>query len=548
MSTEPKLRVEWEPPGRAFLAALGVVLSTPRVQPNSQNVKTGARWQAPFASILFHIGVLVAWITVTPFIAADLPGFQQRLEPQLLIDRSHVRIVYVRGNLPTVSGVTGAASGRQGRSGGEEFPHPTQVIRIAVGRTLVPRIVEPGQLPLPRTELPANLLTLSSAPPAPPVSLASRVVLPFAARVVPPAPEIHSGNLAKVPPLPDTVIPPPAVVPLVTRAPRLTLPAVRPNPPENGSAPQKRIEVNTVDAPEPSVASAANKGAAGQPAARAAGTPNNVLTGGGEGPGILIISVKAGDQAGVTDASAGSLSMSPAGVEGSGFSGKGGGTGIGNGTGRGSGRTGEGSGADGSGNGLGSEAKASDGISPLPGPGGAGGGSNATVIPQIVISGGAVHLPSFGAGAVSTLPTRGPRRNAPPDVVVIASPRSGGGVDTYGTMRGSRVYTIYIQTHVGTAVLEYADPSARPGFEQDLLPPEPLHTEVPADLHPVQTIVACVLDRFGELRNLRIVRTESPQLSSRLLEVLRTWSLRPVFRGNEAIAVDAVLGFGVDTR
>jgi hypothetical protein len=69
-------------------------------------------------------------------------------------------------------------------------------------------------------------------------------------------------------------------------------------------------------------------------------------------------------------------------------------------------------------------------------------------------------------------------------------------------------------------------------------------------VRPARVVIACILSREGDLKNLKVL--ESGQASeatrSKLLVALRSWKFRPAFRGNEPVEVDAILGFGVDTR
>jgi hypothetical protein len=199
---------------------------------------------------------------------------------------------------------------------------------------------------------------------------------------------------------------------------------------------------------------------------------------------------------------------------------------------------------------LGANPVATGGTSPAAGPGGAGsGGINAPSLPGLTIVGGMVYLPSFGPGASGpTLPKRlRPGSGQPPAIMVIASPRSGGALGNYGAMKGERVYTMYLDSSAGTIVLQFSDPVARNDLEHDLIPPKPLMIDIPSDALPSHTLLACVLERNGTLRNFRVVKTPTPQLMPPLLKALARWRFVPVLRGKDTIAVDVVLGFGVDT-
>ena len=118
-----------------------------------------------------------------------------------------------------------------------------------------------------------------------------------------------------------------------------------------------------------------------------------------------------------------------------------------------------------------------------------------------------------------------------------------------GALPGSRVYTVYIDTDAGTAVLQYssADTSGKE-FSQDLVAPEAVRAEVPADLRSARFVVACVVDRTGLLRNLRVLQNSAPGALGQLIAMLQDWRFRPVLRGNAAIEVNAIVGFNIDTR
>ena len=249
--------------------------------------------------------------------------------------------------------------------------------------------------------------------------------------------------------------------------------------------------------------------------------------------------------------------MSPEGTAKSGLGGSGGGNGIGRGNGPGSGLSGEGSGAGREGAGRGSDANARGGISPYPGPGGAGSGTNGTpAVPGVSVEGGttSITLPSFGPpngespsgpGRSSTDPHRGF------SATVEATSRSGGvfGTGYYGSLKGNKVYSIYLETSIGTAVMQYSDPaSAAHPSSETLSAPEPMRKELPANLRATRVILACTLDRSGVLKNVKVLEPGAAETTSKILVALQEWKFRPAFRGNEPVEVTAILGFGVDTR
>jgi hypothetical protein len=247
--------------------------------------------------------------------------------------------------------------------------------------------------------------------------------------------------------------------------------------------------------------------------------------------------------------------MSPSGTAKTGLGGSGGGPGIGKGNGPGSGLQGEGSGAGKEGAGKGSDPNARSGISPYPGTGGAGTGSNGTpAAPGDFVEGGTttINLPSFGAPGGDT-PSAGPGRSSTsarggPHYTVKATSNSGGVFNRYGQLKGDN-YSIYIDTSLGTAVMQYADAaSAARSYSGDLTKPEILRNDLPSGLRPTYVVFACILDRSGNLKDVKVLEPGAAETTSKILVALHSWKFRPAFRGNEPVEVTAFLGFGIDTR
>jgi len=279
---------------------------------------------------------------------------------------------------------------------------------------------------------------------------------------------------------------------------------------------------------------------------------------GGSVPGNgIVLSSQPGSKVGLPGSTGGgSLALSPNGGSQPGVGSGQGGTGIGQGPGPGSGLSHEGPGASNSGSGPGADTMARNGISPYPGTGGAGTGTvGKPPIPGVSVHGGSniITLPSFGAdGSGSTsIPGRSTQGKTEegPDITIVGSSRSGGGFNFYGMLKGDKVYTIYIGTTMGTAVLTYSDPvSANHPSGEDLVAPHAIRADLPTNLRPARLVISCTLDRSGLLRNPRVLEPAGHELTTRVLAALSSWKFRPVFRGSEAIEVTAILGFGIDTR
>jgi hypothetical protein len=301
-----------------------------------------------------------------------------------------------------------------------------------------------------------------------------------------------------------------------------------------------------------------NKGAgAGGPLdlGSAVAPPSNA--GGNAAGNGVVISSQPGSKAGLPNSTGGgALAMSPSGTAKTGLGGSGGGAGIGQGNGPGSGLQGEGSGAGREGAGRGSDPNAHGGISPYPGQGGAGTGTTgAPAIPGVSVQGGttqSITLPSFGAPG-GDAPSNGPGHSSVSDhkrsgVTVVATSRSGGVLPYYGLLKGDN-YSIYIETSLGTAVMQYSDPSSATHPSREALSePEPLRKDLPAGLRPTHLIIAGTLDQTGALKDLKVLEPGAAETTSRILVALPKWKFRPAFRGSDPVEVTAIIGFGIDTR
>ena len=282
------------------------------------------------------------------------------------------------------------------------------------------------------------------------------------------------------------------------------------------------------------------------------GPPSN--SGGNTAGSGVVVSSQPGTKVGVPNSgSGGSIAMSPTGSAKTGLCGAGGGNGIGKGNGPGSGMQGEGPGAGKEGTGRGSDPRANAGISPYPGPGGAGRGNDGTpALPGVSVQGGnTITLPSFGSAGGDG--ASGPGRSSANDhkrsgVTVVATSRSGGVLPYYGVLKGDN-YSIYIETSLGTAVMQYADSaSAAHPSREALTEPDPIRKDLPDGLRPTHVVIACILDRSGVLKDLKVLEPGASETTSKILAALPNWKFRPAFRGNEPVEVNAIIGFGIDTR
>jgi len=288
---------------------------------------------------------------------------------------------------------------------------------------------------------------------------------------------------------------------------------------------------------------------AGAPPARPASSGSGANAG-------VVASSQPGTKLGVpNNAATGSLAMSPTGGDKPGLGGASGGTSIGHGTGTGSGMNGAGSGAAKADSGHGSDPTARSGISPAAGPGGAGNVPTGTpTVRGIDISGGSsqVTIPAFGSDPSASDPqTPGHssvKQRQTFDVDIVATASSAGAFEPYKNLLHGEKHTMYPDTSssLGSAAMEYAEESsaARGAFT----PPQPLRTNLPEGLPLARFVVTCTLDASGNLTNFHVLDAASPEMTAKILAALHSWKFQPAKRGDQPVALTAILGFGIDTN
>jgi len=430
-------------------------------------------------------------------------------------------------------------------------------------------------------------------PPPPSVSGGANKSAPvLAAQVVPPPPSVNAteGNTGgrrkgMGTSLGANVIAPPPTSGIsggtgrlaasASKAPTLGMASVVPPPPTLSGAgggtgaagggkgvPGGTLLANNVVPPPPSVAAgsiSAGSGSGRQDPglghAMDAGAGLAPPSGGGSGANAgVVVSPHPGSKLGFpSNGSKGSTALSPSGKDKPGLGGTGGGTSIGTGSGSGSGLRGDGSGAGKAGTGRGSDPGARGGISPSAGPGGAGNTSGGNpAVPGVSVSGGStiVTLPSFGSDSPPPdSPNGRPLRPQQQElnVTVVATATSGGAFEPYKNLLRGETYTTYLDTSAGTVVMEFADASgARPGIVS-VTAPQAIRTTLPPGLPHARMVIACRLDASGNLRVMRVLEPGPATMTSKVTSALNSWKFQPAMRGNQPIAVSAILGFGIDT-
>jgi hypothetical protein len=278
--------------------------------------------------------------------------------------------------------------------------------------------------------------------------------------------------------------------------------------------------------------------------------PSNSGSGGNAG---VVVSNQPGSKVGLPETGGrGSLAVSPSGGEKPGVGGNGGGSSIARGSGPGSGLSGGASGAATGGSGRGSDPTARGGISPANGPGGAGNASSGNPrVPGVSVQGGSsiVTLPSFGSDpaaaddpAAASHSSLKPRRTL--DVTVVATATSGGAFEPYKNQLHGDTYTTYLDTSVGTVVVEFSDGTAGRG---SIAAPQGIRLDLPSATPRARMVVACTMDASGNLRNLKVLEPGPAQMTANVIAALRNWKLQPAMRGDQPVPVTAILGFGINT-
>ena len=184
-------------------------------------------------------------------------------------------------------------------------------------------------------------------------------------------------------------------------------------------------------------------------------------------------------------------------------------------------------------------------MSSASGPSGAGAGGS-SAIPGVDIRGGVVTLDSVGPRAVAgTNPSVRPRKAAP--MTIVATSRSGGGLAAYGAFKDRTVYTVYLDTTAGQAVLQFAarDGATASASPSGLTPPDPLITDTPGGVG-AGVVFACLLDASGHVQNLRVISSVPPNPA--LEDAVRKWIFHPVLNGGQPVDVDALIGIGVGVQ
>lgn len=479
-------------------------------------------------------------------------------------------------------------------------PPPTQSGSGSFVSSLIGKILGTSEVVPPPPSVNANAasggkpaLTANVVPPPPSVNGAPAMkATSLAANVVPPPPSVSTNagggnphgnrNGAGASLGPNVIAPPPSTgvsggtgphTLASPAAPGLGPPSIVPPPPSlsgpgggtgktgGGAGVAGGTELaNNVVPPPPSLGGGA--GATGSGLSRKGaglgspldvGSPVAPPTSGGSSTnaGVVVSSHPGSKVALPTSGGTGSLSMSPAGGDKPGLGGSGGGTSIGRGNGPGSSMKGEGPGAGNSGPGRGSDPSAHGGLSPSPGPGGAGTAASGTPsVPGVSVSGGSVQV-SFDTDAAND-PSSPPRstfkQRQTLGVDIVSTASSAGAFEPYKNLLHGEKHTGYLDTSLGTVVMEYADEAASHTSMGTLTAPQQVRADLPDGLPHVRMVVACILDASGNVKNPRVLEAGPAEMTAKVLAALHSWKFQPALRGGQPVEVTAILGFNIDTN
>jgi hypothetical protein len=587
----PRLLVAWEPRWKNFCECVRPALARSAKSRKDECSTRGLGAKGAILSVSLHAALcgLLVWIT-------NGPPSRVRLEDRL----SSAQIEYIpAAAFPAIADASGALRGEMGRRSGRTPFHAKQIIRA---EAVLPRPDLPAEFPRELQGRHSDVLTtlisvtrevVLSAPEVPSprlteLPLSNRNALADVARAAKPV-ESHSSprvqrrpddsisNLlttAVAPPSAATIanpklpVPPALLNPEVIGAPATArgrdqfaksppiLQAEVIAPPSPAAVTGRKIPIVSVDvmaAPNASGTSASRAlpileaGVTAPPSNGSLPTLSSKDLGGLMNelkPEVLIVAktdtgvaaIPAVRKSGTASKAPGTGSLPGVGIDGAG-------AGLSRGAGSGEGLQNSGVGAASDWRGRGGS-DTFGGLNSRPGPGGTGNGSAPRT--GISVEGSVVNLGEF-TGPPSKPADFGPRRGH--SITVVASSNSGGALNRYGTLKADRVYTVYLPVMADWVVMEYAERSGMAqDFDVDLVAPEPVNVGLTPELRTVRTVISCVVERDGSLKNIRVLESTITPLSQKLVQLLADWRFRPALRGDEPVAVDALLGFQIDTR
>lgn len=161
-------------------------------------------------------------------------------------------------------------------------------------------------------------------------------------------------------------------------------------------------------------------------------------------------------------------------------------------------------------------------------------------------------LPGFGSDPAANDPVAARRtaagRPQTLNVVIAATATSGGAFEPYKNLLHGEKYTTYLDTRVGTVVMEFADQAAGThGFRSAISPPVAIRTDLPDSTPHARMVVTCVLDASGNVGNVHVLEAGPANMTAKVVSALHSWKFQPAMRNDQAVEVTAILGFGINT-
>jgi hypothetical protein len=132
-------------------------------------------------------------------------------------------------------------------------------------------------------------------------------------------------------------------------------------------------------------------------------------------------------------------------------------------------------------------------------------------------------------------------------VTVVATATSGGPFEPYKNLLHGQTYTTYLDTSLGTVVMEFGETSVN-NQAGGLTAPQGVRTDLPDGLPRVRMMVRGTLDLSGNLRNIHVLEPGPADMTAKVLSALRGWKFQPALRGDQPVEVTAILGFNIDTN
>jgi hypothetical protein len=224
------------------------------------------------------------------------------------------------------------------------------------------------------------------------------------------------------------------------------------------------------------------------------------------------------------------------------------------------------------GGGSGGAGTGGDGSTGLGSGGSGGGGGKSGTAGSISINGtgaggGAGNLGpgSFAATMVFPVATTGlqVRKNA---LIISAGATGGGGLDVYGALRCSKIYSILLNMPGGNWAMQYCEKSvAKPAdasesgsmvihLQQGLVPPDPQPDSrfdfkrlpvSPEKLHK-KIVLKGILSEDGNIENLQVYLSILPQMDDAAKLAFSKWKFKPAMREGKPIPVEILVGIPVE--